>query len=131
LDLNRILLYANPDGSFRTTPKRYFSVIDGIQAMEGNGPVAGRPKDFGFIIAGHNPPAVDVVCAQLMGFDYRKIPMLHRSFENSKYPLAMFAPDEIRIRSNETGLQGSMANLSYHPPARFEPHFGWKGQVEL
>jgi len=47
LDLNRILLYANPDGSFRTTPKRYFSLIDGIQAMEGNGPVAGTPKDAG------------------------------------------------------------------------------------
>jgi uncharacterized protein (DUF362 family) len=131
LDLNRILFYANPDGSFRTTPKRYFSIIDGIQAMEGNGPVAGRPKDFGFIIAGHNPPAVDVVCAQLMGFDYRKIPMLRRAFAKSKYPLAMFAPDEIWIRSNETGLQGSLANLSYRPAARFEPHFGWKGQVEL
>src|SRR5919108_2326856 len=29
LDLNRILLYGNIDGSLRTTPKRYFSLIDG------------------------------------------------------------------------------------------------------
>src|SRR5262245_45048233 len=131
LDLNRILLYANPDGSFRTTPKRYFSVIDGIQGMEGNGPVAGRPKDASIIVAGHNPPAVDVVCAQLMGFDYRKIPLLHRAFEGDKYPLALFTPDAIRILSNEKSLQGRLSDLSSQNTMKFEAHFGWKGHVEF
>ena len=131
LDLNRILLYANSDGSFRTTPKRYFSVIDGIQAMEGNGPVAGTSKSAGFIVAGHNPPAVDVVCAQLMGLDYRKIPMLHRAFGETKYPFALFTPDAIRIRSNEKALQGPLSDLSRHHTMKFEAHFGWKGHVEL
>jgi uncharacterized protein (DUF362 family) len=131
LDLNRILLYANSDGTLRTTPKRYFSVIDGIQGMQGNGPVAGRPKDAGVIVAGHNPPAVDVVCAQLMGFDYRKIPMLHRVFGGDRYPFALFNPDAIRILSNEKSLQGRLSDLPCQNTMKFEPHFGWKGHVEL
>jgi uncharacterized protein (DUF362 family) len=124
-------LYANPDGSFRTTPKRYFSLIDGIQAMEGNGPVAGTPKDAGLILAGHNPAAVDVVCAQLMGLDYRKIPMLDHAFGETKYPFALFNPDAIRVHSNEKTLQGSLSDLPCHPTRKFEAHFGWKGHVEL
>jgi uncharacterized protein (DUF362 family) len=131
LDLNRILLYANSDGTFRTTPKRYFSVIDGIQAMEGNGPVAGTPKDAGVIVAGHNPPAVDVVCTRLMGLDYRKIPMLHNAFGETKYPFALFTPDAIRIVSNEKALQRGLLDLPCHPTTRFDTHFGWKGHVEL
>jgi uncharacterized protein (DUF362 family) len=131
LDLNRILLYANFDGTFRTTPKRYFSVIDGIQAMEGNGPVAGTPKDAGCIVAGHNPPAVDVVCSRLMGLDYRKIPMLDHAFGETKYPFALFTPDAIRIVSNEKALQGGLLDLPCHPTTRFDAHFGWKGHVEL
>jgi uncharacterized protein (DUF362 family) len=131
LDLNRILLYANPDGTFRTNPKRYFSMIDGIRAMEGNGPVAGKPKNTGFIIAGYNPPAVDVVCAQVMGLDYRKIPMLYRSFDRSKYPLAPFMPRDICVVSNQKALRGTLASLLPEPTMRFESHFGWKGHVEL
>jgi len=131
LDLNRILLYANADGTLRSTPKRYFSVIDGIQAMEGNGPVAGKPKSTGFVIAGYNPLAVDTVCAHLMSFDYRKIPMLHRAFDNSKYAFATFTADEIRINSNNKALRGGLADLSSEHTMRFEAHFGWKGNVEL
>jgi hypothetical protein len=131
LDLNRILLYANADGTFRTTPKRYFSVIDGIRAMEGNGPVAGKAKATGFVIAGFNPLAVDVVCAQLMGLDYRKIPMLNRAFVEGKYPFALFSPNEICVRSNEKTLQGNLADLSPEPKMSFEPHFGWRGHVEI
>ena len=41
LDLNRCLIYGNPDGTFRKTKKRYYSVIDGVIAMEG----AGRAGD--------------------------------------------------------------------------------------
>jgi Domain of unknown function (DUF362) len=131
LDLNRILLYANPDGTFRTTPKRYFSVVDGIQGMEGNGPVAGKAKSTGFIIAGDNPLAVDVVGARLMGLDYCKIPMLYRAFGESKYPLALFPPDAIRVLSNQKTLQGSLIDLSQESTMKFEPHFGWNGHVEL
>jgi uncharacterized protein (DUF362 family) len=131
LDLNRILLYANPDGSFRTTPKRNFSLIDGIQAMEGNEPVAGTPVDVGFLVAGHTPPAVGVVCTQLMGLNYSKIPTLHRAFGETKYPFALFTSDAIRVHGNEKALQDSLADLPCHSTRKFKAHFGWKGHVEL
>jgi len=131
LDLNRILLYANPDGTLRTTPKRYFSVIDGVRAMEGNGPVAGTPKNTGVIIAGYNPLATDVVCAQFMGLDYRKIPMLHRAFGQSEFPFANFTPGEISIVSNNCMLRGKLTDLPQQSATRFQPHFGWQGHVEL
>jgi len=54
-------------------------VVDGITAMEGNGPVIGTPKNLGVIVAGTNPVAVDAVCTRLMGFDPGEVRHLARS----------------------------------------------------
>ena len=48
-------------------------VVDGITAMEGNGPLIGTPRDLGVVVAGVNPVSVDAVCARMMGFDPREI----------------------------------------------------------
>ena len=48
-------------------------VVDGITAMEGNGPLIGTPRELGVIVAGTNPVSVDAVCACMMGFDPREI----------------------------------------------------------
>jgi uncharacterized protein (DUF362 family) len=131
LDLNRILLYANPNGTFRSTPKRYLSVVDGIVGMEGNGPVAGTPKSSGFLVVGCNPLATDLVCTTLMGFDYRKLPMLCRAFDPHRYPLAAFTPQEIAVLSNHPAYAGPFSALTPEPSQRFAPHFGWAGKMEL
>lgn len=131
LDLNRILLYGRSDGCMGDTPKRYFSVIDGIIGMEGSGPNAGKPKRVGFIAAGQNSLAVDMVCTKLIGFDYRKIPMLYRAFDNVAYPLAKFTPNEIYVLSNEKVLEGNFTEIRTKPFLKFDPHFGWKGHIEL
>jgi uncharacterized protein (DUF362 family) len=131
LDLNRVLLYANMNGQLGYTPKRYFTVVDGIIGMEGDGPVTGNPKPAGLIVAGHNPVAVDVVCASLIGFDYRKIPMLYRAFDRIPYSLTGFKTDDIAIASNKNKLQGPLHNLMARRFLDFEPHFGWKGHVEI
>ena len=131
LDLNRVLLYANPDGTLRDRPKRYFSVVDGVVAMEGNGPVAGTAKPVGYIVVGSNPLAADMVCTRLMGFDYQRLPMLYRAFEQTQYPLATFPPEDIYVISNKAELEGHLLDLSPQFLSRFAPHFGWKGHVEL
>src|SRR5690606_12091736 len=88
LDLNRILLYADADGRWHETPaRRFFSLVDGVIAGEGNGPLDPTPKPVGVIVAGFNPVAVDMTCARLMGFDYRKIPLLRRAIEEHALPL--------------------------------------------
>ena len=131
LDLNRILLYANPDGSMRNDgqAKRYFSVVDGMFAMEGNGPVAGTMKKAGILIGGSDPVAVDTVCAKLMGFDYEKIPLLARSFEEHEYTLTRH--EAIKPRSNVTEWDKLLNEWSDDDLLHFQPHFGWAGKIEL
>ena len=129
LDLNRILLYGNTDGTMGNRPKKYLSVVDGIIGMEGNGPVAGQPKAAGFVIGGRNCLAVDMVCTKMIGFDYRKIPMLSRAFDATSYMLADFQPEEIVVYSNIPDLTGMIFKKNSLLNLEFEPHFGWKGHV--
>lgn len=56
-------------------------VVDGITAMEGNGPVIGTPKDSGVIVAGLNPLTVDAVCCGIMGFNPCEVKHLARASE--------------------------------------------------
>ena len=44
------------------------NIVDGILAMEGDGPSSGDPREVGRIIAGKDGIAVDAVCARLIGF---------------------------------------------------------------
>ncbi|MCP6623436.1 DUF362 domain-containing protein, partial [Klebsiella pneumoniae] len=43
------------------------NIVDGIVAMEGDGPGSGDPRPMGLILAGANAVAVDVVAAELAG----------------------------------------------------------------
>ena len=52
-----------------TLVKPAISVVDGIIAMEGLGPMAGDVVEMGLIIAGKDPVAVDAVTAKVMGFE--------------------------------------------------------------
>ncbi len=45
------------------------NIVDGILAMEGDGPTNGKPRQVGKIIAGTDGVAVDAVCARMIGFD--------------------------------------------------------------
>jgi hypothetical protein len=131
LDLNRILAYGDATGGWPPRPpRRFFSVVDGIVAGEGNGPLDPRPRPTGMIIAGSNPVAVDLACARILGFDYGKLPMLRRALDGGDLPLVAFSYDDILIRSNEPALDRPLAALS-GPLLGFEPHFGWKGHVEI
>ena len=47
--------------------KPVLNIVDGVVAMEGNGPGGGDPIDLGVLIAGINPVAVDVVAGKLAG----------------------------------------------------------------
>lgn len=53
------------------------SVIDGLVAMEGNGPVSGTSLPLGVGIAGTDPIATDAVAASVMGFKPSEIGYLY------------------------------------------------------
>jgi uncharacterized protein (DUF362 family) len=52
---------------------RQFCLVDGIEAMEGNGPILGTAKMAGVIVAGAHPPSVDATCCRIMQVDPQKI----------------------------------------------------------
>ncbi len=52
------------------------SVIDGIECMEGDGPIMGSPKHMGLVVVGTHPTAVDATCARIMGLRPERVPYL-------------------------------------------------------
>jgi len=54
-------------------------VVDGLVAMEGNGPLIGTPREMGIVVAGRSPVSVDALCAKLMCFDPTEIPHIAKA----------------------------------------------------
>jgi uncharacterized protein (DUF362 family)/Pyruvate/2-oxoacid:ferredoxin oxidoreductase delta subunit len=55
--------------AFHVGSKPTYNLLDGITAMEGNGPTGGSPKKLGVLISGRNPFSVDVAGAHIAGLD--------------------------------------------------------------
>jgi len=130
LDLNKCLFHFAGDGRLRTKPLRYMSLIDGIIAGEGDGPVAVDAKPCGIVIAGFNPVSVDTVCAELMGFDYRRLCVLERAWKIKDYPLVNHCPSNIVCKSNVQEWDAPFTCLEAREWLGFRPHFGWVGHIE-
>lgn len=50
-----------------------FAIVDGINGMEGNGPIQGTAKRANVLIFGNDPVAVDATCCRIMGLLPEKI----------------------------------------------------------
>lgn len=130
LDLARIFLYANSSGEMTDKPQRnILSIVDGIIAGEGDGPMSPQPKNIGTLIGGENILAVDTAASTLMGFDYQKIKMIKYGWEEIKYPLAHFNPECTKVISNDKLLDGK--NVYTCTKYKFEPHRNWCGHIEI
>lgn len=131
IDLNRILFYADADGRVHDRPvRRLFSVVDGIVAGDGNGPMDCDAKPAGVVLAGENSIAVDLVAARLMGFDYERLPILREAIAPHARPLASFQYEEVMVRSNAPEFDRALKAFEGGCLA-FRPHFGWRGHIEL
>jgi len=58
------------------TIRPHLTIVDAIVAMEGDGPIMGRPRSLGFIAMGADLLAVDATCARTIGLDPFKMPYL-------------------------------------------------------
>lgn len=65
--------------------KPAFSIIDGIQCMEGDGPSNGVKRDLGFILGGECPYALDDVACQLAKIDYKLVPTIVNARKRKLY----------------------------------------------
>jgi uncharacterized protein (DUF362 family) len=131
LDLNRILHYADRNGMLREQPqRRVLTLIDGVIAGEGEGPLEPTAKPCGIVVAGFNPVAVDAVVARVMGFDYRQVPIIARAPEVVRHPLVEFPLGTTEVRSARPEWNG-LDLLGPGPSLHFAPAAGWRGVIEL
>ncbi len=78
LDLNHLLYFREP------RPRRIVTIVDGIVAGEGEGPLRPTPKSAGLLIAGENPACVDAVAAHAMGYNLSRVPMVYHALTHRK-----------------------------------------------
>jgi hypothetical protein len=87
LDLNRLLFFADKEGRLRDTPqRRYLTVVDGIVAGEGEGPLGATPVEAGLLVGGFDPALVDVAATRAMGLDPEKIVMVREALGGKLLP---------------------------------------------
>jgi len=52
------------------------TIIDGVVAMDGPGPIKGRARPLGWLIGGTDPIACETICAKLIGLKPQDIPII-------------------------------------------------------
>jgi len=128
LDLNRSLFYGRSDGTLAELPQRkMLTLTDAILCGEGEGPLAPTPHYLGMLTLGANPVAAEYVHANLMGFDWRKIPLIREAFGQFKYPLCDFRPEDIEVHFEGRRFCQPWPVWNDRP---FVPPTGWKGHCE-
>ena len=73
------------------------AIVDGIVAMEGNGPIDGTPKEVGLIVVGDDPVAVDATTSHIMGIDPDHVTYLR---EAGRF-LGVSDLEEIQVRGED------------------------------
>lgn len=130
LDLTHIVMFVDKDGILRSAPQRSFlSIVDGVVAGEGEGPLSPRARSCGVIVVGSNPLAVDTVCARLMGFDPNQITLLREGVSRTWLAGWRGGANEIHVASN-FGICGRMIDVIKGTMFSFIPPKGWKDFVE-
>src|SRR6185436_1515502 len=101
LDLNRCLYYSDARGSHfdADAPVRtVLTVLDGVVAGEGEGPLAPRDVPLGAVLAATDPIALDLAALRLMGFDLRHIPKVREAIADRGLRVtAVRDADEVRV----------------------------------
>jgi uncharacterized protein (DUF362 family) len=130
LDLNRLLVYGRVDGTLAPMPqRRIFSLTDAIVAGQRNGPLAPEEIPLGAVTFAENSAFADLAHAELMRFDWRRIPLVREAFTPMEYPLVAASPDAVVVHCAGRSLSLAEAGRAYGRP--FRPPDGWVDHIEL
>lgn len=134
LDLNKILYHATADGQIGERTRSILHVYDGVIAGEGRGPMGPDPRELGLLAMGEDGGAVDVVLTWIMGFDWRRIPLLQRAFGDlaGDLPISEFRgdPTELPVLWLEGEQTRELRFADIDLNLRFQAHPGWEGRIE-
>lgn len=70
------------------------SVIDGVWAMEGDGPTGGERRQVGALLSSKSPWALDVIGAAVLGMDRKELLLLQKASERGLGP---GSPEEVEL----------------------------------
>ncbi|MEE8579999.1 MAG: DUF362 domain-containing protein [Myxococcota bacterium] len=136
LDLNRCLYYSDAKGLYLDAERpvrRILTLLDGIVAGEGAGPLAPRNVPLGVVLASMDPVALDLTAIRLMGFDEEKIPKVWEAMRDR-------GPRVTQVRDSREVVVVEVDAKSFASRPRplhelevlhpFAPHSGWSGHIE-
>jgi len=125
LDLARILHYADAAGTLRNTRQRtHLSLIDGIVAGEGAGPLTPDPVRSGTIVFADDLAWGDRAACRLMGFDPDAIPLVREASRAKRHPVSSG-----RVPIPEVCFDGASISEERIPAILsrpFRPPAGWR-----
>ncbi len=125
LDLNKILFYSDKKGILRdNVTRKHLSIIDGIVAGEGEGPLSPERKEAGILIGGMDFVLVDSIACMLMGFGVDRIKLMKNASK-------MFGKtiEDASIVSNDERFH-SLGSLGLNH-FKFKAPNGWRGYLEV
>ena len=134
LDLNKIFYHADRSGRLGATQRRVLNVYDGIIAGEGQGPMGPDPRRLGLLAACEDGGCADVVLTWIMGFDWRKIPLLRRAVEDLEGGVRITSfrgdPSDLRVRWIDDAGDRTIRFSEIDTNLGFAAHSGWRGRIE-
>ena len=136
IDLNRCLYYSDARGAHFDAPapvRTVLTLIDGVIAGEGEGPLAPRDVPLGAVLAACDPVAIDLAALRLMGFEERNIPKIREPMNDTRLRITeVRQADDVRVFELAEGDAGPRERrLDELACDRvFEPHPGWLGKLE-
>ena len=128
LDLNRILLYGQSDGSLSDNPQRQiWSLTDAIVCGQAEGPLRPEPFWCGAVTFTNSSALADYIHATLLGLDPERIPLLKHAFDEFRWPLETSKPKiEITCQQRMNGLE----EIWQKTGQTCKPPRGWIGHCE-
>ena len=136
VDLNRCLYYSDARGEHwdaATPVRRVLTVLDGIVAGEGEGPLAPDDRPLGALLAATDPIALDLAALRLMGFEASRIPKVSEAMTADALRLTeVRRPQDVVVSEasdpDAAPREGGLEMLATERP--FRAHPGWLGHVE-
>ncbi|HEX8131696.1 MAG TPA: DUF362 domain-containing protein [Pyrinomonadaceae bacterium] len=128
LDLNRVILYGQPDATFRDAPARLVvHVADAVVAGQGDGPLAPEALPMGLLIGAGNAAALDWVGAHLLGYDPARVSIAREAFGRFRWPLTTFAHEGVRLCGDlGEGAADELLGASCAPLFQVKHPAGWR-----
>ena len=104
LDLNHLLYFGNQP------PGQIISIVDGIIAGEGEGPLNPSRKPAGLLVAGENPAYIDASLAALMGYNISRVPTVYHAIYHR---MSQFAGPHLSKFSANVWQHGSVHRIPF------------------